>query len=561
MSLSEATPGANRIPAHGMAAPDADTPRFSRRVTIFTLVSVLLVMMLASLDQTIVGTALPRIAADLNGTQGYTAVTTAYLLTSTVMVPIYGKLSDLIGRKPIMIFALSIFLVGSALAGTSQTMTMLIGFRGFQGLGGGGLIAMATAIIGDLFSPRARARWQGLLGAIFGATFILGPTAGGYITDYFSWRWVFYVNLPLGVLALLALIFLMPTLRQPMQGAKIDVLGAILLIAGVVPLLLGFNWAGSQYAWNSPQTIGLLTGAAVVLAVFFLYEAQLERRGAQPMIEPSLFRHNAFAVSVLVTMLSSVALIGSISFIPLFIQGIVGSSATNSGAILTPLMLTAIAASIISGVLVSAFGRYKAIAVVGGVIAAVGAATLLQLGVQSTDQDVVVSMLVLGLGIGFSLSLYNLVVQNAFPTKIGQATAGLTFFRQIGSTIGLAAMGSLLSSTYNPVLPASVASQLPVQLRAFVANPFLVVALPQLQSSLASQGPQGQALYNSIAVAMKAGVAQSLHALFVMSLIVSIASVVALLFLKEIPLSGRSNRLAAALAGEVPAPAEIDAQL
>jgi MFS family permease len=207
------------------------------------------------------------------------------------MVPIYGKLSDLFGRKPIMIFALSVFLLGSALAGTSQTMTMLVGFRGFQGLGGGGLIAMSVAIIGDLFSPRERARWQGLLGAIFGATFILGPTAGGYITDHFSWRWVFYVNLPLGVLALLALIFLMPTLRQPVQGAKIDVLGAVLLIVGVVPLLLGFNWAGSQYAWNSPQVIGLLSLAAVGVVAFFLYEAWLERHGAQPTIEPSLFQN------------------------------------------------------------------------------------------------------------------------------------------------------------------------------------------------------------------------------------------------------------------------------
>lgn len=561
MSAADATQGTNRSPAAGVATIDADAPRFSRRVTISTLVSVLLVMMLASLDQTIVGTALPRIAADLNSNQGYTAVTTAYLLTSTVMVPIYGKLSDLIGRKPIILFALIVFLVGSALAGTSQTMTMLIGFRGFQGLGGGGLIAMATAIIGDLFSPRERARWQGLLGAIFGATFILGPTAGGYITDHFSWRWVFYVNLPLGVVALLALIFLMPTLRQPVAGARIDVLGALLLIFGVVPLLLGFNWAGSQYAWISPQIIGLLGGAAVVLIAFFLYEARLERRGAQPTIEPSLFRHNAFSVSVLVTMLSSVSLIGSISFIPLFIQGVVGSSATNSGAILTPLMLTAITSSIISGLLVSAFGRYKVIAVAGGVIAALGAASLLRLGVQSTNQDVVISMLVLGVGIGFSLSLYNLVVQNAFPTKIGQATAGLTFFRQIGSTIGLAAMGSLLSSTYHPALSASVTSQLPAQLRAFVANPFLVVALPQLRPTLANQGPQGVALYNVIATAMKAGVAQSLQVIFLMSVFVAIASVLALLFLKEIPLSGKSNRVAAALAGEIPAPAEVDAQL
>jgi EmrB/QacA subfamily drug resistance transporter len=544
-----------------MPGPAGNTPRFPRQVTIFTLVSVLLVMMLASLDQTIVGTALPRIAVDLKSNQGYTAVTTAYLLTSTVMIPIYGKLSDLFGRKPVMIFALSVFLLGSALAGTSQTMTMLVGFRGFQGLGGGGLIAMSVAIIGDLFSPRERARWQGLLGAIFGATFILGPTAGGYITDHFTWRWVFYVNLPLGVLALLALIFLMPTLRQPIQGAKIDVLGAILLIVGVVPLLLGFNWAGSQYAWNSPQIIGLLSLAALGTVAFFLYEAWLERRGAQPTIEPSLFQNGVFTVSVLVTMLSSIALIGSIAFIPLFIQGVVGSSATNSGTLLTPLMLTAITSSIISGFLVSAFGKYKLIAVSGGVVAAIGAATMLRLGVASTTQDVVVSMLVLGLGIGFSLSLYNLIVQNAFPTKIGQASAAMTFFRQIGSTIGLAAMGSVLSSSYTPVLPAAVSQSLPPSVHTFVTNPFLVVGLPQLRASFATQGPPGLAIYNIIAAAMKSGVAQSLHAVFLVSLTASAASVIALLFLKELPLTGGPNRVAAALAAEVPTTAEIDAQL
>jgi hypothetical protein len=260
-------------------------------------------------------------------------------------------------------------------------------------------------------------------------------------------------------------------------------------------------------------------------------------------------------------MLSSVALIGSIAFIPLFIQGVVGSSATNSGAILTPLMLTAIASSIISGFLVSAFGKYKLIAVTGGVVAAIGAATMLRLGVASTNQDAVVSMLVLGLGIGFSLSLYNLIVQNAFPTKIGQASAAMTFFRQIGSTIGLAAMGSVLNSSYNPALPVSVSQSLPPHLRAFVANPFLVVGLPQLRATFAAQGQQGVAIYNIIAGAMKSGVAQSLHAVFLVSLVVSAASVVTLLFLKEVPLTGSPNRVAAAVAAEVPTTAEFDAQL
>jgi EmrB/QacA subfamily drug resistance transporter len=575
MSSLEATAPGVPNPA---LAQNVEAPRFSRQVTLLTMLSVLLVMILASLDQTIVGTALPRIVADLQGTQGYTAVTTAYLLTSTVMIPIYGKLSDLYGRKPIMIFALTVFLLGSALCGTSQNMTMLILFRGFQGLGAGGLMSMAIAIIGDLFSPRERAKWQGLIGAVFGATFILGPTVGGWLTDNgwllgtfitatSRWRWIFYVNLPLGIVAMFVLIFLMPTLRPAVKNAKIDFVGAVLLILGVVPLLLGFNWAGSQYAWNSPQTIGLFAGAVVFLGAFFIYEALLERRGGQPTIEPGLFRSGIFTISVIVAMLSNMALIGSISFIPLFVQGIVGTNATNSGVILTPLMLTAITSSILSGFLVSRFGTYKVIALVGGAIALVGSATMLRLGVASTNQDVVISMLVLGLGVGFSLSLYNLIVQNAFPNKIGQVSSSMTFFRQIGSTIGLAAMGSILSSTYtadfaNP-LPATVTQTLPTQAVAVINSPNGLLYLPQLQPGFAALGPQGLTLYTSLQQAMKSAVSLSIHNIFLLSVGLATVGLLVLFFLKEVPLRGgtAAARTAEALGAEVPADADADSQL
>src|SRR2546425_6345964 len=256
-----------------------EQPRYSQRETLLTMIGVLLVMLLASLDQTIVSTALPRVIADLQGFDRYTWVSTAYLLTSTVTVPIYGKLSDLFGRKPIFLFGVVIFLIGSALSGASQSMNELIAFRALQGLGAGALMPIAIAIVGDLFTPRERGKWQGVTGGVWGISAIIGPTLGGWITQNTSWRWVFYVNLPIGIAALLVLIFLMPTLRGRAKEVSIDYVGAALLVAGTVPLLLGFTWAGTQYDWLSPQILSLFAVALVSLSLFVVYEAQLERRG------------------------------------------------------------------------------------------------------------------------------------------------------------------------------------------------------------------------------------------------------------------------------------------
>src|SRR5579863_6518779 len=402
------------------AAEIEEQPRYSRRDTLLTMLGVLLVMLLASLDQTIVGTAMPHIISDLQGFDRYTWVTTAYLLTSTVMVPIYGKLSDLFGRKPIFLIGVVLFLVGSAASGASQTMNQLIAFRAFQGLGAAALMPIALAVIGDLFTPRERGRWQGLTGAVFGLSSVLGPTAGGWITDHSTWRWVFYVNLPIGIIALLVLIFLMPTLRAKNTGkASVDYTGAALLIFGTVPLLLGFTWAGSTYPWLSWQVFGLFGGAVIFLVVFVLYEAYLERRDAQPIINPSLFKNSIFSVSVIITMITSMGMYGCILFLPLYAQGVLGISATNSGLILTPLMIGLIFSSVVSGQLVSRFGKYKWIAFVGMAITIGGSLLLQRLDVNSTNIDLIVAMVVLGLGLGFSMSLYTVIVQNALPTKIG----------------------------------------------------------------------------------------------------------------------------------------------
>lgn len=530
------------------AGGEYEQPRFSRRETLLTMAGVLLVMLLASLDQTIVGTAMPRIIANLNGFDQYTWVTTAYLLTSTVMVPIYGKLSDIFGRKPIFLVGVVLFLAGSALSGASQSMTQLILFRGFQGIGAGALLPIAMTVVGDLFTARERGKWQGITGAVFGLSAILGPTLGGWIADNLTWRWVFYVNLPIGIIAMLVLIFLMPSLHAKNRGkVTIDYIGCALIALGTVPMLLGFTWAGTTYPWLSWQVLGLIIGGVVVLGLFLMYEIWTERRNAQPILEPSLFKSSIFSVSSLVTVIFGMGLFGSISFIPLFVQGVQGGSATNSGIILMPLMLTAMASSIISGQLVARFGRYKWLVVLSMAISVVGTYLLFRLGVNSGSLEVLIAMLVLGFGMGVGMSLYTLIVQNALPQKMAQATASLTFFRQIGATIGLAAMGSVMisafPSAFTAALPASVARALPPKVLSQFSDPNQL--LNPVQSTTGPNlphTPQAMALYQQILDTMKQALSQSLHNVFVFCLIVMVAGLISVFFLKEIKLLDKKSK-------------------
>src|SRR5438270_810616 len=340
--------------------PQSLSATVSRQRLVSILIGVLLGMLLASLDQTIVGTALPRIVANLGGLDHYAWVVTAYLLASTVSVPIYGKLSDIYGRRLFFITGMVIFLVGSALAGTSQNMTQLIIYRGIQGLGAGAMMPIALAIIGDIFPPSERGKWQGLIEAVFGLSSIIGPTLGGWITDNWGWRWVFYVNMPVGAIAILTAGFVLPKALRRVQH-KIDYLGAITLVAGAIPLLLGFSWAGTQYDWNSWQVILMFVIAVVMLTLFFM----LEMRSSEPIISPRLFKNSIFLISVVSTFLVSAGMFGAILYLPLFIQGVLGNSATNSGFVLTPLMIGFMISSIVGGQLLSRTGRYKILALSG----------------------------------------------------------------------------------------------------------------------------------------------------------------------------------------------------
>src|SRR4051794_4116681 len=432
-----------------MTAPDTEAhgvvsirETVSARRLIFVLVGVILGMLLASLDQTIVGTAMPRIVADLGGLSHYAWVFTAYMLASTVTVPIYGKLSDIYGRRLFFVTAMVLFLIGSALAGLSQNMPQLILFRGIQGLGAGGLMPLAMAIIGDIFPPAQRAKWGAALTAIFGITSIIGPSLGGIITDNFGWPWVFYVNMPVGLLAIVT-----ATVAMPGHGARrshtIDYLGVAVLAAWSIPLLLAFSLGGNNFAWGSWQIIGMIALAAVMLGLWLFIEA----RAKEPILSLSIFKNPIFTVSMLATFLTAMGMFGAINYLPLFIQGVIGASATNSGTVLAPMMLGFIVSSMISGQVMARTGRYKILAVVGFAIGAVGMVFLGRMGVGTTSRDVIPRMILVGLGLGVSMSLFTIVVQNAFPlAQMGTVTAALTFFRSIGATIGVALLGSVLTN-------------------------------------------------------------------------------------------------------------------
>jgi EmrB/QacA subfamily drug resistance transporter len=428
-----------------------------------TVSGLLLGMLLAALDQTIVSTAMPTIFRELGGNlSNYSWVFTAYLLTSTVTVPIYGKLSDLWGRKWFFMGGIVMFLIGSALSGASQSITQLIIFRAIQGIGAGAIMPIAFAIIGDIFPPAERGKWQGLFSGVFGLASIVGPALGGYITDNFSWRWIFYINLPLGALALVVLFFTLPVFRNARASRSIDYLGTVLLLVGVTPLLLGFSLAGDgpgQYAWDSWQIITcfVIAGASILAFIFWeLYGAK------EPVLDLRLFKNGIFAISNLATVMIGAAMFGTILYIPLFLQYVTGVTATNSGSLLTPLMMGWVVASIISGQLLSRWGRYKILAIIGVVLASVGMFLMSRVVVSTSQGSVVVNMIILGLGMGTVIALFTIVVQNAFPIhKIGVVTAALTFFRQIASTIGTAVFGALLSNQFNSTFPGQLQAAFP----------------------------------------------------------------------------------------------------
>ena len=502
------------------------------------ILGLLLGMLLAALDQTVVGTAMPRIVTALGGTN-ITWVVTSYLLASTVSIPIIGKLSDIYGRRIFFMGGMVTFLLGSALSGTSQNMGQLVIYRGIQGLGAGALMPIALAVIGDIFEPAQRAKWQGLFVAVFGLSAIVGPLIGGAITDNWGWRWVFYVNMPVGLIGLIAAgLFLPAAVKRVMH--KIDYLGTGLLVIWATALLLGFSLGGTNYAWNSWQIISLFAVAVVGLAAFIYAEFHQP----EPIINPKLFETDIFAISTLSMFLLGAGMFGAISYLTYFAQIGLGETATNTGIILTPMMLGFIVSSILGGQLMARTGRYKIIVLVGFAIAALGMFLLSRMTSATTNGELIRNMIVTGLGIGVLMSLFTVIVQNAFSQDmLGQVTSGITFFRTLGASIGVAVLGAIVTNVYTSKLSASV----PAPLKPYVnvnqlANLNNSGGAVDVKAAFAHLGPEAQVLLNQLAVNAKDSFVSSISLSFTIGVFMMVAAFVVALFLREIPLRGRVGR-------------------
>lgn len=501
--------------------------------------AVMLGLFLSAMDQTIVGTALPRIIAELSGLNLYAWVFTSYMLASTTFVPIVGKLGDIYGRKIFFLSGIVIFLIGSVLCGMSQNMVELIVFRGVQGIGGGFIFANAFALLGDLFAPAERGKYAGLMSGVFGLASVIGPLIGGGITDHLHWRWVFYVNIPLGLVALVVLALVLPKSERHDATRRLDYMGAVTLAATIAPLLLAFSWAGTDYPWLSVQVIGPLALSALMGVAFFL----IETRADEPIVPFSLFRNQIFAVCTAVTFVSGAAMFSASVYIPLFMQGVLNFSATNAGLVLTPMTIAMVCGSAIGGQMISRTGKYKLMTVFGLVLATGGLFLLSTMTDHSSQVRGMEYMTVVGFGLGLSFPTLVLASQNAVPFQMMGLTTSLNqFARSVGGTIGVAIMGSILTRRLNEEigagLPSRVSQEAPPQLLAALHNPRVLLddnAMQRLRDEGFGRlfGGDGPQLFDQTIGSMKAGLATSITEVFLFAAILGAVACVISLFLRE----------------------------
>ena len=518
------------------------TAHFTDAERRITLIGVMIVFLLSALDQTIVSTAMPVIISQLHGLELYAWVTTAYLLSSTVMVPVWGKLGDLYGRKPVLLAGIALFLLGSWLAGLAGEfgtlpilgggMVQLIVFRAIQGLGGGALFTTAFAIIADLFPPRERGKFAGLFGGVFGLASAVGPLLGGYFTDHGTvtlaghtvegWRWVFYLNLPIGLVALFMVIAKMPKLSHATKGS-IVYLGAVLIVASCVPLLLALTFGGQKYPWGSPIMVGLFA-MFLICAVLFVI---VEKRVKDPIIHMELFANKVFTWANIAGFFSSMSFLSVVAFLPLFMQLGQGVQATTSGLSTLPLMIGLIVAATVSGRLVTRTGRYKPFMLTGMVVLLIATFLMSQMSYHTTRLDLGWRMAILGMGLGPLQSLYSVAIQNAVPmNRIGVVTSANQFFRQIGSTVGVAIFGTLLTNDLNSKLAAWAASSGLGSMNLSKLRSLSVDA--QLHSGVMN-----------LPAAIRVLIADSVTHVIMLSIIVVVIALAATLMIPELPMRER----------------------
>ena len=529
----------------------------STRIKVLATVGVMLALLLAALDQTIVGTALPRIVAELNGLDRYTWLITGYLVASTVVVPIAGKLGDLFGRKPFLIVGMIGFVAASALCGVAQDMTQLIIFRILQGLFGGMLFASAFTVLGDIYSPAERARIQGLFGGVFGLSSIIGPVVGGFLTDNLGWRWVFYVNLPVGLLGVLVVAAFLPFVRTKASWRDIDFVGSAALAAGLIPVLLALSVAKDQ-GWTSAPVLGLLGFGIAMLITFFV----IEQRVKEPIVPFKLFKNRAFAVSMVVGFFAALGMFGMIIFVPLETQGVLGVSVTNSGLLLTPMMFGLIVSSVVTGNLIPRIKHYHYLGSIGLAVMMIGMYLMAQTTSATSQSSVTLAIVLVGLGLGVTMPLYINAVQSALPQRyLGVGTSQIQFWRSVGGTVSSAILGSILAQR----LPGAIADQLsrvslPPAFKTAIggsaSNPNALLDPAKIAAAKAKLTPQLAPLFDQAMHAIRNALATTLHDTFLIAVALASIALIASLFMPDIPLRARTPRQQQPSFGEVPASPE-----
>ncbi len=501
----------------------------------------MLSMLLGSMSMTITSTAMPRIITDLGGFSQYTWVFMSYIITETLALPLTGKLSDMYGRKWFLVAGMSIFVIGSFFCGISQSMMQLIIFRGLQGIGFGAMSALGFIIIADIFPPDERGKYNGLMASVMGFSTIIGPTLGGYLTDALSWRWCFFIIVPIGAIIIGFFIFMFPRLIISEARHRVDYSGVVTLSLAVTALVLALNWGGTDYTWDSPVILGLLTFTAVMFVVFVL----VEKRAEEPIIPLGLFRNRVVVVSSLVSFLIGASFFPAVSFIPLYFQGVLGASATQSGGFVTPMMLSSSIGSIICGQLLSrAGGRYRLLGSIGLFITAVGYLLLARMTVETGYATAVFNIILVGFGMGILFPIHVLAVQNTVSYSImGTATSLITLLRPVGGIFGLAMVGSILNNTFASSFIGNLSAEVKAvvsleRLAGIVDNPQVLVnagARAQLEQLFEGTGAQGQGLFNQLMSTLQGALNTALTQVFVAFLIIAVLAMVINFFLKGIP--------------------------